>query len=605
MNLPKALIYSLLFACLLLPPPSQGAAPPASNQRLALVIGNGAYTESPLKNPVNDARDMAKVLAESGFTVILKTDADKRTMDEAIQDFGKKLMSGGVGLFFYAGHGIQVAGANYLIPVAAEIESESDVRYNGVDAGHVLGKMEDAGNEVNIVILDACRDNPFGKSFRSGSRGLAKMDSPKGSLIAYATAPGSVAADGKGQNGVFTKHLLRYLGEPGLKVTDALDQVRVAVVEETNKQQVPWTASSLMGNFYFNADPATDTPGQGTTANPALAETTTPRGLTADREALFWDSVKENPDATGFELYLKRYPEGEFAELAQLKIEQLKAKNTPSAAAKPKASPTPLPEKPATAPATDLAALPLEVPPPVTPVLPKPTIANSTDAVTGMEFQAVTGGCFQMGDNFGDGLPPEKPVHEVCVGDFSIGKFEVTQGQWQAVMVSNPASSKGEQNPVENVSWVDVQNFLERLNQQTGKAYRLPTEAEWEYACRSGGKQEKYCGGADKPGNLAWLKDNSKGLPHPVGKKQANSLGLYDMSGNVWEWCADWFEADYYATSARQNPTGPTSGTSRIFRGGGWNGGQWVARSASRNGDAPTFRGPNLGFRVVFTPEKP
>jgi len=558
-----------------------------------------------LKNPVNDAQDMAEVLEESGFSVILKTDADKRTMDEAIQDFGKRLLGGGgVGLFFYAGHGIQVAGANYLIPVAAMIESEADVRYNGVDAGHVLGKMEDAGNEVNIVILDACRDNPFGRSFRSGGRGLAKMDSPKGSLIAYATAPGALAADGgEDENGVFTKHLLRYLRVPGLKVTDALDQVRVAVVEETDKQQVPWTSSSLMGNFYFKPEPAVDTPDSTPVASTEPVEKALPRQLAADREALFWETVKESPDAAAYELYLKKYPTGEFVELAQLKIEQFRGKSPSVAGSETVAAGKNVPGGGPPGPAAASLARQAEMVPPSPPAVPVPATGRETDLVAGIELVPVPGGCFQMGDTFGDGLPSEKPAHAVCVDDFSMGKFEVTQAQWERVMGANPASFKGGQNPVENVSWHDVQDFILRVNQLTGKAYRLPTEAEWEYACRSGDKQEKYCGG-DKLDTLGWNKANSKKKSHPVGQKQANGMGLYDMSGNVWEWCEDWHEENYYAASPRQNPPGPSAGTSRVFRGGGWEAGPWVARSASRNGNAPDVRKDNLGFRLVLPQAK-
>lgn len=166
-------------------------------------------------------------------------------------------------------------------------------------------------------------------------------------------------------------------------------------------------------------------------------------------------------------------------------------------------------------------------------------------------------------------------------------------------MGTNPSSFKGGQNPVENVSWNDTQDFIQKLNQLTGKAYRLPTEAEWEYSCRSGGKPEKYCGG-DNLDALAWNKANSKKKAHPVGQKQANGLGLYDMNGNVWEWCADWHEESYYAASPRLNPPGPSAGTSRVFRGGGWDAGPWVARSASRNGNAPDVRQGNLGFRLVL-----
>lgn len=177
------------------------------NQHLALVIGNGNYSVSPLKNPANDARDFAAILQKLGFQVIHEENITRRQMDDAIRIFYSKLRNGETGLFYYAGHGMQVKGRNYLIPVGARIESESDVEHEPIDAGRILGKMEDAGNPVNIVIIDACRDNPFAKSFRSSRAGLARMDAPVGSIVAYATAPDSVAADGTGRNGVYTKHL--------------------------------------------------------------------------------------------------------------------------------------------------------------------------------------------------------------------------------------------------------------------------------------------------------------------------------------------------------------------------------------------------------------
>lgn len=225
-----------------------------AKQRTALVIGNGNYKSSPLSNPVNDASDIAKALQNLGFTVLHKKNATQRDMEQAIRKFGKSLRKhGGVGLFYYAGHGIQVNGRNYLIPVDAEIETESDVKFEAVDAGRVLGKMEDADNDLNIVILDACRDNPFARSFRSSTHGLARMDAPRGSIIAYATAPGSVAADGRGRNGVFTKYLLKHMDIPGLPIEEVFKNVRTDVLDESNERQIPWESSSLTGNFYFKS----------------------------------------------------------------------------------------------------------------------------------------------------------------------------------------------------------------------------------------------------------------------------------------------------------------------------------------------------------------
>jgi hypothetical protein len=223
------------------------------SERLALVIGNGAYQTAPLKNPVNDAEDVTRVLSSMGFKVSLHQNVDKRTMEESIRNFGRQLKAGGVGLFFFAGHGMQVEGQNYLIPVNAKIKSESDIKYEAVDAGLVLGKMEDAGNQLNIVILDACRNNPFSRNFRNAATGLARMDAPTGSLIAYSTAPGAVAADGVDRNGIFTKHLIKHLAAPNLTVEQVLKKVRIDVAAETSQRQIPWESSSLMGEFYFSA----------------------------------------------------------------------------------------------------------------------------------------------------------------------------------------------------------------------------------------------------------------------------------------------------------------------------------------------------------------
>ena len=252
-------------------------------------------------------------------------------------------------------------------------------------------------------------------------------------------------------------------------------------------------------------------------------------------------------------------------------------------------------EAPAPAPASPPA--PVDTPRPVESALP-------TGSSPEIEMVKVAGGCFQMGDTFGDGSGDENPVHEVCVSDFSIGKYEVTQGQWQAVMGNNPSnfSSCGDDCPVENVSWDDVQEFIRKLNERRGgsvtRPYRLPTESEWEYAARSGGKQEKFSGG-DKIDAVAWYASNSGNGTHPVGRKLANGLGLYDMSGNVWEWVNDWYDSGYYGKSPRDNPQGPTTGSGRVCRGGGWDYVPRNVRAAYRNDFDPGFRDNILGFRLV------
>ena len=215
----------------------------------------------------------------------------------------------------------------------------------------------------------------------------------------------------------------------------------------------------------------------------------------------------------------------------------------------------------------------------------------------------VAGGTFTMGctnEQGDDCWGVEKPAHSVTLSGFYMGKYEVTQAQWKAVMGSNPSHNKGDNLPVENVSWDDVQAFIRKLNQLTGKRYRLPTEAEWEYAARGGNQSRgyKYAGG-NNIDEVAWYDGNSGERTHPVGKKRPNELGLYDMSGNVWEWCSDWYDEDYYGNSPQNNPQGPASGSYRVLRGGSWSDYAIYCRSAYRYGYTPDSRSGSIGFRLV------
>lgn len=232
-------------------PGSPSVAEINADRRVALLIGNGAYKTSPLKNPVNDARDMAATLRDCGFEVIQRENLTRREMEEQIREFGKQLTRDTVALFYYSGHGLQVKGNNYLVPVDARIEKEQDVDYEGVDVGRVMGELESAGSRLNIVILDACRDNPFARGLRSMQRGLAVVSAPTGSVIVYSTAPGMVADDGDTRNGRYTAELLRTIREPGLKIEDVLKKTRIAVREKSKGMQIPWETSSIDGDFYF------------------------------------------------------------------------------------------------------------------------------------------------------------------------------------------------------------------------------------------------------------------------------------------------------------------------------------------------------------------
>ncbi|NTW59495.1 MAG: SUMF1/EgtB/PvdO family nonheme iron enzyme, partial [Nitrospirae bacterium] len=227
---------------------------------------------------------------------------------------------------------------------------------------------------------------------------------------------------------------------------------------------------------------------------------------------------------------------------------------------------------------------------------------TNTAAVSSMEFVSIKGGCFNMGNTFGD-FSIEKPVHQVCLNDFSIGKYPVTRDQWNAVMGSERWSNDkcGGNCPATVVSWNEVQEFIGALNKQTGKKYRLLTEAEWEYAARSGGKDEKWAGTNNEAElrNFAWYKANSGPEVHPVGKKRPNGLGIHDMGGNVMEWVSDWHDDNYYSNSQKDNPQGPSYGSKRVKRGGCWIYNPWNIRVTRRFSDDPASRSADSGFRLA------
>ena len=233
----------------------------------------------------------------------------------------------------------------------------------------------------------------------------------------------------------------------------------------------------------------------------------------------------------------------------------------------------------------------------------KPLPENFVDPICGLEMVLMPGGAFEMGDLSGDGAENERPVHPVTLDVFYIGRYTVTQAQWQHLVSDNPSRFQGPDLPVEQVTWDDACAFARQLTRAHNGRFRfdLPTEAQWEFAARSGGKPELYAGG-DDIGKVAWYEDNSGGRTHPVGTKAPNGLGLHDMSGNVWEWCRDTFDADAYARHAASNPIMDHNGSDRVIRGGSWNLDAWSARCTRRFSFRADLLGPGLGFRLAMTP---
>jgi len=313
----------------------------AVEQRIALVIGNGAYASARLSNPPNDARLMARTLESLGFTVETLIDTDQRAMRRAIVDFGDRLTAvgpGGVALFYYAGHGAQFRGRNFMIPVGAALERESDLQSDTVPVDLVMDQLRYAGSRLNFVILDACRNNPLAlaSESRSATRGFRRVEAPRGTLISYATQPGAVAEDGAGDNSPFTAALVSALSEPGLLAELVFKRTANAVAEATNERQVPWIEGVIRGEFYFT--PPVEVPPQ---APP-------PGAMNA--ENLFWQSVEKDGTGALYQAYLSRWPNGTYAVIARARLAALEG--TAVAAVPPSAPETPSGSDPAPEPVT-------------------------------------------------------------------------------------------------------------------------------------------------------------------------------------------------------------------------------------------------------------
>jgi uncharacterized caspase-like protein len=286
--------------------------------RVALVIGNSEYGSAigKLKNPANDAKLMAETLKGLGFSVDLVLDADQKAMKRAVKSFGARLREAGseaTGLFYYAGHGVQVEGTNFLLPVDAEIEAEPDVEIESIAADDVMTQMQSAGNAVNLVFLDACRNNPLARTSRSATRGLARLDAPRGSFVGYSTAPGDVAADGDGANSPYALALIEELKTPGISIEEAHRNVRARVLAESGNKQTPWDSSSLTGPVVLAAKI------EAAAAQPA-PQPQVQQQASIDKESLFWESIKDSKDPADFDAYLAKYPDGTFAQLARNKM---------------------------------------------------------------------------------------------------------------------------------------------------------------------------------------------------------------------------------------------------------------------------------------------
>jgi formylglycine-generating enzyme required for sulfatase activity len=600
-------------------------------RRVALVIGNGGYPAGPLRNPANDARMMGEALRSLGFDVVMHENAGRRQMHAAIGDFRKRLESGGVGLVYFAGHGLQAGDRTLMVPVDADIASPQAVLEAGVDLRTVLAGMSaERPGKLNLVILDMCLNDP------TGSGAAAVPQAPGQTLIAYATSAGSYAADGA-RHGVFTGELLKAIGEPGEDAGALFRRVGAAVQAATGRMQTPQLSSSLSAEFRFATGPrAIAAPTQwlaaaGGEGPPVLrSRAILPKDSAEQYELTFWESIKDSTHASDYEAYLQSYPNGRFAGLAKARIQRLKATAPkaepapPQEQAKPSQEKAPPPQeqaRPARPPkAAPEQARPARPAPPAPPpaaasASPPPPVASQQPARAG-EIQdcptcpvlvSLRPGSFNMGSDSGD--LSEKPAHRVTIrAPFAIGKYEVTIKQWNACAETGEcpriASMSGQPDnaPIRDVSWDDAQQYIKWLTKSGGQAYRLPTEAEWEYAAKGGTSSRYWWGDQMRSGNgnckdcgEPWRQDG----PAPVGSFAANPFGLHDMNGSVWEWVSDCWHNGFKGA--------PSDGTSwdtpncrvRTIRGGSWReGASYMTTSTRFKYDAGVRQAQN-GFRVA------
>jgi formylglycine-generating enzyme required for sulfatase activity len=592
-------------------------------RRYALIIGNAEYQNiKPLINPVNDATDIAAKLRQLGYQVELKLNAKNVDMGRAISDYIRRLASSNdnEGFFWYAGHGVELEGENYLLPVDVDTEDDTAVKYSSYPLNRLIESFDkSAHNKVNVVVIDACRENPFRNTGATGnrtfSRGLTVVEHlPQDLFIMYSTAAGDVAADGAQgkRNSPFAEAFLKHIAtnEPFFAVASKITRETLTL---TGQKQRPFQSGSIISDPYYSLNPAGVTPPQ---PAPAVTPPQIPRNVRAgtpgtDSVTLTWDSAgsgvsyrayyntQNNPSsamamsnlATGTSMNITGMESGTsyYFWVSTVKDGQESGK-----------SPV----------VTVLTAA-------AVPVNPTPNVPS--------DMVRIQGGTFMMGSPASEASrESDEAPHQVTVSGFYLGKYEVTQKEYQALMGTNPSYFKGDNLPVEKVSWYDAVNYCNARSRSEGltpaytvsgtnvtwtrsaNGYRLPTEAEWEYACRAGTTTPFSTGGnittnqSNYNGNNPY-NGNAKGTYREkttaVGSFAANAWGLYDMHGNVWEWCWDWYGA--YPSGAQTDPMGASSGALRVTRGGSWIVNGQYLRSAYRNSYYPSNSYSYLGFRLL------
>ncbi len=660
-------LASVLFILATVSPPlvaqqrTLGVAPAQrTEQRVALVIGNAAYKSVPLANPVNDAIDVAARLKTLGFEVIERRNLSKNEVGATLREFRSKLKPGAVALFFYAGHGLQLKGVNYLPTVDADIASEEDVPMQSLDANKVLEIMDEGKTRLNLVFLDACRNNPYARSFRSAADGLARINAPSGTIISFATRPGSVAADGRGRNGLYTEHLLRAMNATDLPIEQVLKRVVSGVKGGSKGRQEPWMEGSIEGDFCFgvcggaqvaSAAPAAaiaplpSAPSGGGMSLDDIAKQQQSRAqwskwqakMKADYKKVLALNAAPDLQAAAWGRFLASYAEenpfgGEDAELRAEAATRKQAAEAESAKEKEEVEN----RRREAARQRDEAdrkrreATRVALAPTTTGAIQQASPAGAISAAgAGRSFRdcnvcpemvVIPAGSFTMGSPASEPQrdADEGPQHEVRISrSFAAGTYEVTFDEWDACVRENGCSNRAEdrgwgrgRRPVINVSWNDAKQYTEWLSRKTGKSYRLLSEAQWEYVARAGTTTAFSFGNSITPqlanydSKVSYAGSptaSNQGKTVAVGSYAPNGFGLYDVHGNVWEWTEDCSNGSY--NGAPTDGSAWTSGNCgrRVQRGGSWHDYPRDLRSALRSRGDPSNRSFSLGLRVSRT----
>ena len=552
---------------------AQGA--PAEPKRVALVIGNGAYPQSPIASLPGDARAFADVLRDGGFDVVYAENARRPEMEAAVTAFTKKLGWGVTAIVYFGGHAIRYQDRNFLLAVDSKIANEADIRVEGIDIDLLFDPLIVSRPAGAVVILDAARKNAWQQAILPRFRGLSPQSSIQGVTVIYPAVPGEVVGDTPRDANLFAVELIKQAKVAGVPFKEVIKRVRTAVAQATRDKQMVWE-SSATPDFVISS-----------TRKPARAADSMEQG--------FWDTIKGSDSAADFKAYLDSYPDGPFAPAARARLQQIEGGSQPKVAA-PLPPPAPPPAPPAPA-----------APPPAAAAPPTTSQVATRDCLQCPEIVLIQPGSFDMGSS--EMFDFEGPVHMVSIRKpFYIGRREVTFEEWDACVAEGGCKQKPDdrglgrsRRPVTDLDWDDAKSYVAWLSQKTGKTYRLPSEAEWEYVARAGSTTTYPWGRAvDKD------KANCNGCTSAPVKKAIdtgsfppNAFGVYDMVGNAAEWVEDCWSDNY-----RGAPTDGSAWTKpvcreRVLRGGSFNNDPRYLRSAARFKYDQNVRFYTNGFRVV------